>query len=256
MSWWEILLLSLVEGLTEFLPVSSTGHLILVSTGLGKNEDLFYQNFNIIIQFGAILSVVVLYFRRFLTSLSFYQKLFIAFLPAAVFGFAFKSALEKLLGSPWVVAWSLIAGGVILIFSDRWFPEQGRKKIEDLGTRDLLWIGCFQCLALIPGVSRSAASILGGLSMGLSRKEAAEFSFFLAVPTLSAASFYKTYKAWPTLDASQTGSLLLGCLLSFIFAGIAIRFFISVVSRFGYRWFGFYRLLLGGLVLVLLGGNW
>ena len=252
MSWWEILLLSFVEGLTEFLPVSSTGHLILVSTFLGQSQDVFFQNFNIIIQFGAILSVLVLYWKKFLSSTRFYLRLLVAFLPAAVLGFLLKGFLEPLLGSPWVVCGSLIAGGVVLIFSDRWFPDSGRKTMDELSLRQLLGIGFCQCLALIPGVSRSAASILGGLGFGLSRKEAAEFSFFLAVPTLSAAALYKTYKAWPTLDASHTWSLIAGVFLSFVFALLAIRFFISVVSRFGYRWFGVYRILLGVLVSVFL----
>jgi len=252
MSFLQILLLSFIEGLTEFLPISSTGHLILTSAVMGIEDDGFIKSFNIIIQFGAILSVLVLYWQRFLPDLEFYKKLVVAFFPAAVVGLAVKSKIEIVLGSVEVVAWALIAGGIVLIWSDRYFKDHpGNKKIESMSWLDCLKLGLLQCFAFIPGISRSGATIVGGLYLGLSRKEAAEFSFFLAVPTLAGATFIKTLGIIKTLDASHWQSLALGMLLSFIFALLAIRFFIGIVSRFGFKHFGVYRILLGILILVI-----
>lgn len=258
MSWFVVLVLSFIEGLTEFLPVSSTGHLILTSAIMGINEDVFIQNFNIIIQFGAILSVVVLYWRRFFPIRPlFYAKLFVSFLPAAVLGLLLKSRIEAMLGSVAVVAWALIVGGVLLILFDR---RAGKQKpsvtIASLSWVQCLILGVIQCLAFIPGVSRSGATILGGLGLGLSREEATEFSFFLAVPTLMAAGLYKTWKLLPTLEVSQAGELAVGTFLSFIFALLAIRFFIRLVARFGLQHFGTYRIVLGVAILAALGQGW
>lgn len=253
MTFLQILILSFIEGLTEFLPVSSTGHLILTSAWMGIEDDGFIKSFNIIIQFGAILSVLVLYWRRFLPNLEFYKKLVIAFLPAAVIGLAVKNKIEIVLGSVEVVAWALIAGGIILIWSDRYFKDHpGNKKIDNMTWMDCLKLGLLQCFAFIPGVSRSAATIVGGLYLGLSRREAAEFSFFLAVPTLAGATFIKTLGIVKTLEPHHWESLLMGLLLSFIFALLAIRFFIGIVSRFGFKHFGVYRILLGVLILFLI----
>lgn len=252
MDFWQILLLSFIEGLTEFLPVSSTGHLILTSAFMGINEEGFIKSFNIIIQFGAILSVLVLYWKRFLPDLEFYKKLVIAFLPAAVIGLAVKNHIEAVLGSVQVVAWALIVGGFALIWTDRYFKDHpGNKKIERMSWLDCLKLGLLQCFAFIPGVSRSAATIVGGLYLGLSRKEAAEFSFFLAVPTLAGATLVKTLGILPTLEASHWQILVAGMVLSFLFALIAIRFFIGIVSRFGFKHFGFYRIVLGVFILIL-----
>jgi undecaprenyl-diphosphatase len=252
MTFTQVLILSLIEGLTEFLPVSSTGHLILASAFMGIGEDQFIKSFNIIIQFGAILSVLVLYWRRFLPNLDFYKKLFIAFLPAAVIGLAVKSKIDLILDSVQTVAWTLVVGGVILILTDKYFQKHaGAARIENLTWKECLKLGLIQCFAFIPGVSRSGATIVGGLYLGLSRKEAAEFSFFLAVPTLAGATLIKTMGILKTIDQSQIAWLSMGMVLSFIFAGLAIRFFIQIVSRFGFLHFGVYRICLGVVILFL-----
>ncbi len=225
---------------------------------MGIADEGFVKSFNIIIQFGAIASVLVLYWRRFLPDIPFYKKLLVAFLPAAIIGLAVKSKIDLILGSVQVVAWALILGGVVLIASDYFFPEKDSadksnprklKKIEDLSLMDCFKLGLIQCFAFIPGVSRSGATIIGGLWLGLSRKQAAEFSFFLAVPTLAGATFIKSLSLIKTIDSSQLSYLAAGLVLSFIFALIAIRFFIQIVSRFGFKHFGIYRILLGGLIL-------
>ncbi|MEZ0393302.1 MAG: undecaprenyl-diphosphate phosphatase [Pseudobdellovibrionaceae bacterium] len=256
MSFWQVLLLSFIEGLTEFLPVSSTGHLILASAVMGIEDQGFIKSFNVIIQFGAILSVLVLYWRRFLPNLEFYKKLVIAFLPAALIGLAVKNKIDAVLGSVEIVAWALIVGGFILIWSDRFFKDHpGNKKIDSMSWMDCLKLGLLQCFAFIPGISRSGATIVGGLALGLSRKEAAEFSFFLAVPTLAGATLVKTLGIVKTLDSSHWQFLLAGTIFSFFFALIAIRFFIGIVSRFGFRHFGIYRIVLGVLILFFVSGG-
>lgn len=255
MHMFEVFILSLVEGLTEFLPVSSTGHLILTSFFMGIQEEGFVKSFNIIIQFGAILSVLVLYWKRFLPNLEFYKKLFIAFLPAAVIGLAVKSKIDQILDSVVIVAVALIIGGVILVWSDYYFKEaekNPRQKIVSLSWKDCLKLGLIQCFAFIPGVSRSAATILGGLYLGLSRKEAAEFSFFLAVPTLTGAAFIKSLGVIKTIEQDQIFLLFSGVVLSFFFALLAIKFFITIVSRYGFKHFGYYRIVLGTLILIFL----
>lgn len=250
MTFFQLVLLSFIEGLTEFLPVSSTGHLILTSAVLGIQDEGFIKSFNIIIQFGAILSVLVLYWRRFLPDLEFYKKLVIAFLPAAVIGLAVKSKIDILLGSVQVVAWALVVGGVILVWTDRYFEKHmGRMRIETMTWKDCLKLGFLQCFAFIPGVSRSAATIVGGLYLGMTRKEAAEFSFFLAVPTLAGATLVKTLGIVKTLDSAHWGYLAAGMGLSFLFALFAVKIFIGMVSRFGFKHFGYYRIALGALIL-------
>lgn len=250
MNFIEVFILSLIEGLTEFLPISSTGHLIVASAVMGIQDEGFVKAFNIIIQSGAIASVLVLYWQRFLPNLSFYKKLLVAFLPAALIGLLVKSKIDILLGSVQVVAWALILGGIILIWSDRYFEEkENTKKIEDLSLKNCFILGLIQCFAFIPGVSRSGATIVGGLSLGMSRQEAAEFSFFLAVPTLAGATFVKLFGILKTIESSQWSLLAVGIVLSFLFALVAIRFFIQLVSRFGFRHFGIYRILLGSLIL-------
>lgn len=252
MNYIDVFILALIEGLTEFLPVSSTGHLILASNALGLNDEGFIKSFNIIIQFGAIASVLVLYWRRFLPNLAFYKRLIVAFLPAAIIGLLVKDKIDAILGSVEVVAWALILGGIVLIWSDKYFKsDRATKTIDTFSLADCLKLGLLQCFAFIPGVSRSGATIIGGLYLGLSRKEAAEFSFFLAVPTLTGASFIKTLGIIHTIESSQIGLLIVGCILSFIFALIAIKFFIDLVSRFGYKHFGVYRILLGTVILLL-----
>lgn len=257
MSWIEVIILSLVEGLTEFLPISSTGHLILSSALMGISEEGFVKSFNIIIQSGAILSVLVLYWRRFLPNLEFYKKIIVAFLPAAIIGLLVKKKIDLLLGgtlSVIVISITLIVGGFILIWADTYFskPQTERKSIASLSLKDCLILGLIQCFAFIPGVSRAGATILAGLMMGLTKKEAAEFSFFLAVPTLVGASAVKGAGLWDTITPEQWTPLLAGILLSFIFAMLAIRFFLALLEKFGLKHFGYYRIVLGVLCLILL----
>lgn len=247
MSFWEVMILAVVEGLTEFLPVSSTGHLIAASFLMGIPESEFSHAFDIIIQSGAIFSVLVLYWRRFFPiRLDFYLKLFIAFLPAAVIGLLVKKKIDILLGNVTVVASTLVLGGVVLIVVDRYLnKEKNGKEILGLSVKDCLLIGLAQCLAFVPGVSRSAATILGGMAVGMARKEAAEFSFFLAVPTLLGAAAVKLGGAVEHVNSDQWGQLAWGVFLSFVVAILSMRFFIAMVQRFGFRHFGWYRIAAG-----------
>lgn len=256
MSYFEVFILSIVEGLTEFLPVSSTGHLIITASLFGINEDQFVKSFNIIIQSGAIAAVLFLYWKRFLSSVGFYQKLILAFLPAAVIGLLVKSRIDLILGSVTVVAVALVVGGFILIWSDLYFEKKQvsikTKNINELSTKDCLILGFLQCFAFVPGVSRAAATILAGMFVGLNKKEATEFSFFLAVPTLAGASLIKSLPLIKTIQTEQITTLLLGITLSFIVAICAIKFFINIVSRYGFKFFGYYRILLGFVILFLI----
>jgi undecaprenyl-diphosphatase len=259
MSMLHTIILSIVEGLTEFLPVSSTGHMIIVSWFLGINEVEFVKDFTVIVQFGAILSVLVLYWRRFLVGYPFYLKLFIAFLPAAIIGLLVKKKIDVLLGDVRVVGWALVIGGVILLFIDRLFAEQ-EKRLEAEGSGHIanmtyvqaLVVGFVQCLAFVPGVSRSASSIIGALGMKLNRKAAAEFSFFLAVPTLTAATAYKCLKIAPTLTAAEIPVLLIGNLIAFIVGCLAIRTFVNFLTKHGFFVFGIYRIVVGAAILILI----
>jgi len=223
----QAIILAIVEGLTEFLPVSSTGHMIITSSFFGIAHEDFTKLFTIVIQLGTILSVVVLYFKRFFQSMDFYYKLFVAFLPAVFLGLIFSDLIDDLLENPVTVAISLVIGGFILIKIDDWFGDGEATEIS-YGTA--LKIGFFQCLAMIPGVSRSAASIVGGMTQKLSRKTAAEFSFFLAVPTMLGATVKKSYdyyKAGFELTSEQVNYLIIGNVVGFLVAMVAIKFFIS-----------------------------
>lgn len=254
MSYLHAIILGIIEGITEFLPISSTGHMIITSSIMGIEDNSFTKAFEVIIQFGAILSVLVLYWKRFLPQWSFYKKLFVAFLPTAIIGFLAKDVIEHLLGSVQVVAWALIIGGAVLIWSDKIFAHltaMGRTT-NDLSYGDSVKLGLFQSIAMIPGVSRSASTILGGLTLGMNKKEAAEFSFFLAVPTMAAACGYKLLKIYKTIEASQVGVLLVGSVVAFIVAMLAIKFFISVVTRYGFRGFGIYRIVVGVIILFMI----
>ncbi|HSY61481.1 MAG TPA: undecaprenyl-diphosphate phosphatase, partial [Cytophaga sp.] len=184
MTWIEAIALAIIEGITEFLPVSSTGHMIIASAIMGIKNDPFTKVFEVAIQFGAILSVVVLYFKRFFKSFDFYFKLFVAFIPTAIVGLLLKKHIDALLENVWVVASTLLIGGIILLFIDKWFQKNETEGTEEVSYKTGFLIGCFQCVAMVPGVSRSAATIIGGLTQKLTRKAAAEFSFFLAVPTM------------------------------------------------------------------------
>jgi len=267
MTWLEAFLIAVVEGLTEFLPVSSTGHMIIAQAILGIKSDEFVKLFTVNIQFGAILSVLVLYWKRFLKDLSFYYKLLVAFIPAAIAGLLFGDKIDSLLENPTVVAVSLLLGGIILVFADSWFKQKPTADPEILDSPEMdkddylitypraFVIGVFQCIALIPGVSRSAATIIGGMSQGLSRKNAAEFSFFLAVPTMAAASGYKLLKNLDNFPTDKISLLLFGNVVAFIVALLAIKFFISFLTRYGFRWFGWYRIIVGILLLALMAAG-
>jgi undecaprenyl-diphosphatase len=268
----QTIILGIVEGLTEFLPVSSTGHMIIVQNLLGIPSTEFIKAFTVIIQFGAILSVVCLYWKRFfrlnhtpipneatplqkfLHKYDFYWKLLVAFIPAAVIGFIFNKKIDQLLGSVEIVATMLLIGGVFMLFSDRIFNKG--KEDTVLSEKKAFNIGLFQCIAMIPGVSRSMATIVGGMSQKMTRKNAAEFSFFLAVPTMFAATAYKVLKLF--LDgganylAGNIPTLLLGNVVAFIVAILAIKIFIRYVTKHGFQAFGWYRILVGGLILALL----
>lgn len=254
MTIWQAIILAIVEGITEFLPVSSTGHMIIASSVMGISHLDFTKMFTVNIQFGAILSVVVLYWKRFFQSTDFYFKLFVAFLPAAVLGFLLNDLIDSMLENVVVVAISLLVGGIILIFIDRIANDETKER--EITYFDALKIGFFQCIAMIPGVSRSASTIIGGMLQGLSRKQAAEFSFFLAVPTMAAAGGYKLLKTYDTIQASDIQTLLIGNVIAFIVAMLAIKFFINFLTKYGFKVFGYYRIILGIILLALLASGY
>ena len=254
MSIFEAVVIAIVEGITEFLPISSTGHMIITEKLLGMNIDEFTKAFTVNIQFGAILSVVILYWKRFLQNWTFYQKLFVAFLPAAVIGFLAGNFIDSLLENVVVVAIMLLIGGVLLLFVDKWFAKEGEN--QEVTYPKALKIGFWQCIAMIPGVSRSAATIIGGMQQKLSRTNAAEFSFFLAVPTMAAASGYKLLKLIMAPDGismikDNLTTLLIGNLIAFIVAMIAIKTFITFLQKHGFKVFGWYRIVVGLILITL-----
>jgi undecaprenyl-diphosphatase len=249
----QAIIIAIIEGITEFLPISSTGHMIIAQKLLGVPDDPFVKAYIVNIQFGAILSVVLLYWKRFFQSLDFYFKLFVAFIPAAVFGLLFNDAIESLLESVQVVAITLLVGGIILLFIDKWLHPKNDVIIT---FPKAFVIGLFQCISMIPGVSRSAATIIGGMTQGLTRKQAAEFSFFLAVPTMFGASVLKLYKGIKDTPEIFSGEnlkiLLVGNVVAFIVAMLAIKFFISFLTKNGFRVFGWYRIALGAILLAMM----
>ena len=261
MTYWDAFLLAVVEGITEFLPVSSTGHMIIASALLGIPATSFTKLYLVVIQLGAILSVFAVYWRRFFQSFDFYLKLLVAFLPVVVVGLLLKKYIDALLESVSVVAFMLLFGGVVLVFIDRWFPQEdpneGGRPVTNPGWRQAFVIGVFQCLAVVPGVSRSAATIIGGLTQKLTRRAAAEFAFFLAMPTMAAAAakdLYDFYKESSTgLSVEEVKQLLFGNAVAFVVALLAIRLFVGFVTKYGFRAFGIYRIVVGGLLLIMLG---
>lgn len=255
MSYLQAIILAIIEGLTEFLPVSSTGHMIIGSSLMGISEDDFTKLFTIVIQLGAILSVVVIYFKRFFQSVNFYLKLIVAFIPAAVFGVLLSDKIDELLESPATVAVSLVIGGIILLFVDNWFRNPTIKEEKEISYLTALKIGFFQCIAMIPGVSRSAATIVGGMSQKLTRSAAAEFSFFLAVPTMLGATAKKMldfFKDGNSFSGEQINLLIVGNIVAFVVAFLAIKSFISFVSKNGFKVFGIYRIVVGLAILGLI----
>ena len=272
LTMFETIVIAIVEGLTEFLPVSSTGHMIIAHNVLGVESTEFVKAFTFIIQFGAILSVVILYWKRFfrlnrtpapegasfvrrlLHKYDFYWKLLVAFIPAAVLGLLCSDAIDAMLESVTVVAVMLIVGGVFMLFCDRIF-NKGSEQTELTEKRAFL-IGLFQCISMIPGVSRSMATIVGGMAQRLTRKAAAEFSFFLAVPTMFAATVYKLAKLFmeggTEILRENLAALIVGNVVAFIVALLAIKFFIAFVTKYGFKAFGWYRIIVGAVILILL----
>ena len=251
MTTFQAFVLAIIEGITEFLPVSSTGHMILASSFFGIEHDDFTKLFTIVIQLGAILSVLVLYFKRFFQTLDFYYKIIVGFIPAVIFGLLFAKKIDALLENPITVAVSLLIGGILLLKVDDWFGDSTNTEITYLTA---FKIGLFQCLAMIPGVSRSGASIVGGMSQKLSRSTAAEFSFFLAVPTMFGATLkkcYDYYKDGFLLTNEQINFLIIGNVVAFIVALIAIKSFIGFLSKHGFKVFGYYRIAAGIILLVI-----
>lgn len=253
MSIPEAILLAIIEGITEFLPISSTGHMIIGSSLMGIADHPFTKMFTVAIQFGAILSVVVLYWKRFFQSFDFYVKLLIAFIPAVVFGLLLKDQIDALLERVDVVGYMLLIGGVFFLFMDKIFHTDSLKE-ENVTYPKAFRIGFFQVIAMLPGVSRSAATIIGGLSQKLSKKAAAEFSFFLAVPTMFAAtvlSMYNFYKDGGSFGQQEVTTLVIGNVVAFMVAMIAIKSFITFLTRHGFAIFGYYRIVVGIIILVL-----
>lgn len=254
MTIFQAIIIAIVEGLTEFLPVSSTGHMIITTSIMGISADKFTKLFTIAIQFGTILSVLVLYWRKFLQNFNFYLKLIVAFIPAAIFGVLLSDWIDSLLENVIMVAVMLILGGIVFILIDKWLSRSEDKADEELSYLKVLKIGCFQCIAMIPGVSRSAATIIGGVTQGLSKRQAAEFSFFLAVPTMFAATCKKMldyYKEGTSLSSTEWSLLGIGNLVGFIVAIIAIKSFINYITKNGFKVFGYYRIIVGAAILIL-----
>lgn len=257
MNLLHAIVLAIIEGLTEFLPVSSTGHMIIGSTAMGIAANPFVKVFTVAIQFGAILSVLVLYWRRFIQNFDFYLKLFVAFLPAAVFGLLFKKVIDRLLENIVVVGLALVAGGIVFLFLDGFFERRSRNNtdISHISLPKALKIGLFQVISMIPGVSRSAATIIGGLTQGLSPKTAAEFSFFLAVPTMFAATCKSLWDYFQDeggqFSHDELVLLAVGNVVAFVVAMIAIKGFIQFLTRNGFKIFGYYRIVVGVIILIL-----
>ncbi|CAL1520581.1 undecaprenyl-diphosphate phosphatase [Chitinophaga sp. MM2321] len=263
MNFFQAIIIAIVEGLTEFLPISSTGHMIIVSSLLGIGKDEFTKLFEVVIQLGAILAVVVLYWRKFLVfdknRLNFYLKLIVAVIPALICGYLFGDKIDMMLESPLTVGVTLLLGGIVLLFVDNWFKDATIDTDEKISMFAALRIGFFQCLALVPGVSRSAASIIGGMQQKLTRSVAAEFSFFLAVPTMAAATGYKLLKGRELLMAHPENLklLLVGNIVAFIVAMGAIKFFIGALKKYGFKMWGYYRIVVGAIIIgaILMGYN-
>lgn len=272
----QAIVLAIVEGLTEFLPISSTGHMILAQGIMGMESDEYIRAFTVMIQFGAILSVLVLYWKRFFSANAapsmtfrgevltnrwkrlgyFYLSLIVALVPAMVIGLLLESYIDKLLSDVSIVAVMLLLGGIFMLFIDRIFSAKGKEHPTLLNS---FFIGCFQVLAMVPGVSRSMATIVGGMQQGLSRKSAAEFSFFLAVPTMLGATLLKAYKLYKDsgmeIFRDNATTLILGNIIAFLVAMAAIRFFINYLTKYGFKLFGYYRIVVGAVILLLMALN-
>jgi undecaprenyl-diphosphatase len=247
MTYLQAFIIAVIEGLTEFLPVSSTGHMILADSLLKVKDPEFTKTFEIVIQLGAIFSVVLLYRKRFLKSVGIYLKLFVAFIPTGAIGFLAYKTIKMYLFNPLTVSISLIVGGLVLIGLDRWSKKENQvySDIEELSYMAAFKIGLIQCLSMVPGVSRAAATIFGGIYAGFNRQQAAEFSFLLAVPTMMAAAGYDLLKEKDNIHSDNLSILLFGGLVAFSVAFLAIKAFIAFLNKYGFKYFGYYRILLG-----------
>ncbi len=254
----EVLILSIIEGLTEFLPVSSTGHMILASAAMNLHEDEFVKSFEIMIQIGAILAIVLMYAKRFLKSMTIYWKLGFAFLPTGIVGLLAYKTIKMYLFNPYVVAVSLIVGGVILILIDKKVVESESKldDVVDISYKNAFMIGLIQCISMIPGVSRAAATIIGGVANGLDKKQATEFSFLLAVPTMIAAAGYDLLKSSASFSSEQYFFLGIGLFVAFVSAWFAVKIFLKLVENYGFKHFGYYRILVGVVFLLAAYLGW
>ncbi|WKW47160.1 undecaprenyl-diphosphate phosphatase [Myroides sp. JBRI-B21084] len=262
----QAIIIAIIEGLTEYLPISSTAHMGFTAALLGMNESEFLKMFQVSIQFGAILSIVVLYWRKFFdfNNFNFYIKLAIAVIPALVLGYLFDDKIEAILGNQKAISAVLVLGGIVLLFVDRWFQSPKIHNEKEITIKKAITIGFWQCLAMMPGTSRSAASIIGGMTQGLSRKSAAEFSFFLAVPTMLAVTVYSVFvKTWGKGTAAEMKGyemilqdqhhinlFLIGNTVAFITALIAVKTFIAVLTKYGFKFWGWYRIVIGIVLLI------
>lgn len=254
MNTLQAILIAIIEGLTEFLPVSSTGHMILASAAMSIHEDEFVKSFEIIIQLGAVLAIALMYIKRFLQGHEIYLKLIIAFIPTAIIGFLAYDFIKAVLFNPIVVSISLILGGVILIWIDKRVISTQSKtdSIENIPLKNAFFIGLMQCLSMIPGTSRAGATIIGGVLNGLDKKQATEFSFLLAIPTMFAATGYDLFKTTVSFTSYELKLLALGLIVSFISAWLAVKLFLKIVEQYGFKHFGYYRIVIGILFLIFI----
>lgn len=270
MSWLDAVIIAIVEGITEFLPISSTGHMIIAQKLLGIRSTDFVKLFTVSIQLGAILSVVILYWKKFVSPVSksydeenrtkglkrieyvwrFYLRLFVAFIPSAIFGLIFKGYIDALLEDVFVVSLSLLFGGIVLLYVDKWFKKPSEN--QKITYFKAFKIGMFQVISMIPGISRSAATIIGGLQQRLSRRNAAQFSFFLAVPTMAAATFLELLDTYKSINSENIWLLVIGNVVAFIVATIAIKGFVEYLTKHGFKVFGYYRIIVGSILLILI----
>jgi undecaprenyl-diphosphatase len=250
----QSIIIAIIEGITEFLPISSTGHMILASKLMNIHDDAFVKTFEISIQLGAIMAIVMMYIKRFLKGISIYLKLGVAFIPTAIVGFLAYDIIKNYLFNPMIVAVSLIVGGIILILIDKIVVNRKSQTdvLENIDYKHAFFIGLIQCFSMIPGVSRAAATIIGGVFNGLDKKQATEFSFLLAVPTMFAATGYDLYKTPVVFTSYEILLLIIGFFIAMITAWIAVKIFLKIVENYGFKHFGYYRIAIGIIFLIVL----
>jgi len=250
----ETIILAIIEGLTEFLPISSTGHMILASAAMNIHDNEFVKTFEVVIQLGAIFAITLMYFKRFTQGIDIYLKLFVAFIPTALIGFLAYDFIKIYLFNPVIVSVSLIIGGIVLIWVDKRMANKQSQvlNLEEIPFRNAFFIGLAQCLSMIPGTSRAAATIIGGVFNKLDKKQATEFSFLLAIPTMFAATGYDLIKTPVDFTNNEIFFLIIGLLFAFISAWLAVRLFLKLVENYGFKYFGYYRIILGIVFLILM----